>query len=117
MPGTFDSSAMSSTPWWLAPSSPQSGLHVLAQAPYLRNLAVLVLLGTIGAALADYVFKAQAVDAFGRTTVALLPGERAHATVAVAASPPPALAEKLALAGLPLAAALGVGWLLRRRPA
>ena len=50
----------------LAPSSPQSGLHVLAQAPYLQNLAVLVLLGTIGAALADYVFKAQAVDTFGR---------------------------------------------------
>jgi hypothetical protein len=49
----------------LAPSSPQSGLQVLAQAPYLRNLAVLVLLGTIGAALADYVFKAQAVDTFG----------------------------------------------------
>ncbi len=50
----------------LAPSSPQSGLQVLAQAPYLRNLAVLVLLGTIGAALADYVFKAEAVDTFGR---------------------------------------------------
>jgi AAA family ATP:ADP antiporter len=50
----------------LAAASPQSGLHVLAQAPYLRNLAGLVLLGTIGAALADYVFKAQAVDTFGR---------------------------------------------------
>jgi uncharacterized membrane protein YeaQ/YmgE (transglycosylase-associated protein family) len=43
----------------LAAASPQSGLQVLAQAPYLRNLAALVLLGTIGAALADYVFKAQ----------------------------------------------------------
>ena len=50
----------------LAPSSPQSGLHVLAQAPYLRNLAGLVLLGTVAAALADYVFKAQAVEVFGR---------------------------------------------------
>jgi ATP:ADP antiporter, AAA family len=50
----------------LAAASPQSGLHVLAQAPYLRNLAGLVLLGTIGAALADYVFKAQAVETFGR---------------------------------------------------
>jgi len=50
----------------LAATSPQSGLHVLAQAPYLRNLAALVLLGTIGAALADYVFKAQAVETFGR---------------------------------------------------
>ena len=50
----------------LAAASPQSGLHVLAQAPYLRDLAALVLLGTIGAALADYVFKAQAVETFGR---------------------------------------------------
>ena len=50
----------------LAAASPQSGLHVLARAPYLRNLAALVLLGTIGAALADYVFKAQAVETFGR---------------------------------------------------
>ncbi len=50
----------------LAATSPQSGLHVLAQAPYLRNLAALVLLGTIGAALADYIFKAQAVETFGR---------------------------------------------------
>ena len=39
---------------------------MLAQAPYLRNLAALVLLGTIGAALVDYVFKAQAVETFGR---------------------------------------------------
>ena len=50
----------------LAAASPQSGLHVLAQTPYLRNLAWLVLLGTIGAALADYIFKAQAVQTFGR---------------------------------------------------
>ena len=50
----------------LAAASPQSGLHVLARAPYLRNLAALVLLGTIAAALADYVFKAQAVETFGR---------------------------------------------------
>ena len=40
--------------------------RVLAEAPYLRNLAALVLLGTIGAALVDYVFKAQAVETFGR---------------------------------------------------
>ena len=50
----------------LAAASPQSGLHVLTQAPYLQNLAALVLLGTIGAALADYIFKAQAVETFGR---------------------------------------------------
>lgn len=50
----------------LAAASPQSGLQVLAQAPYLRNLAALVLLGTVGAALVDYIFKAEAVETFGR---------------------------------------------------
>lgn len=43
-----------------------SGLKLLAHAPYLRNLAVLVLLGTTGAALVDYLFKAEAVETFGR---------------------------------------------------
>ena len=50
----------------LAPESPRPGLRVLHDAPYLRNLAGLVLLGTLGAALLDYLFKAQAVAAFGR---------------------------------------------------
>jgi hypothetical protein len=50
----------------LAATSPRSGLRVLAGAPYLRNLAALVLLGTVAATLADYVFKVQAVEAFGR---------------------------------------------------
>ena len=50
----------------LAATSPQSGLKVLASTPYLRNLAGLVLLGTIGAALIDYLFKVQAVQALGR---------------------------------------------------
>jgi hypothetical protein len=50
----------------LAPEAPRSGLRVLHEASYLQNLALLVLLGAIGAALLDYVFKAQAVDAFGR---------------------------------------------------
>jgi ATP:ADP antiporter, AAA family len=50
----------------LATLVPQSGLRVLAEAPYLRTLAILVLLGTTGAALVDYVFKAQAVASFGR---------------------------------------------------
>jgi len=50
----------------LVATSPQSGLHVLASTPYLRNLAALVLLGTIAAALADYVFKVQAVETLGR---------------------------------------------------
>jgi AAA family ATP:ADP antiporter len=46
--------------------SPRSALRVLADAPYLRNLAALVLLGTVGAALADYLFKVQAVGTLGR---------------------------------------------------
>jgi hypothetical protein len=44
----------------------KSGLRILFEAPYLRNLAALVLLGTTSAALVDYLFKAQAVQAFGR---------------------------------------------------
>jgi ATP:ADP antiporter, AAA family len=50
----------------LAPDSARSGFRVLAEAPYLRNLAALVLLGTLGAAMMDYVFKVQAVATFGR---------------------------------------------------
>jgi hypothetical protein len=41
-------------------------VRVLAEARYLRNLAALVLLGTAGAELMEYVFKAQAVASFGR---------------------------------------------------
>jgi AAA family ATP:ADP antiporter len=44
----------------------RSALRVLSEAPYLRNLAALVLLGTTGAAIVDYLFKAQALDTFGR---------------------------------------------------
>ena len=49
----------------LALAAPRSGLQVLARAPYLRNLAALVLLGTMAAELIDYVFKARAVETFG----------------------------------------------------
>jgi hypothetical protein len=48
------------------PDAPLSGLRVLAEAPYLRNLAALVLLSTTSATLVDYVFKAGAVGNFGR---------------------------------------------------
>jgi hypothetical protein len=44
----------------------RSALRVLGEAPYLRHLAALVLLGTTGAALVDYLFKAQSIEAFGR---------------------------------------------------
>src|SRR5262245_53017462 len=50
----------------LAATSPRSGLRVLTGAPYLQNLAALVLLGTVAAAFVDYVFKVQAVQFFGR---------------------------------------------------
>jgi len=46
--------------------APRSGFHVLATQPYLRNLAALVLLGTVAAALADYAFKVQATETLGR---------------------------------------------------
>ena len=44
----------------------RSAFRVLTEAPYLRNLAALVLLGTTGAALVDYLFKAEAIETFGR---------------------------------------------------
>lgn len=47
-------------------SRPPSPLRVLREAPYLRNLAALVLLGTTAAALLDYLFKAQSLESFGR---------------------------------------------------
>jgi len=62
---TNDSAAMRAVPE-LAATSPQSGMRVLASKPYLRNLAALVLLGTIGAALIDYLFKVQAVQTLGK---------------------------------------------------
>jgi hypothetical protein len=49
----------------LSPEAPRSGLRVLKEARYLRNLAALVLLGTAGSELMDYVFKVQAVATFG----------------------------------------------------
>jgi hypothetical protein len=36
--------------------------QTLRRAPYLRNLGLLVFIGTVGAALLDYVFKARAVE-------------------------------------------------------
>lgn len=50
----------------LEPGATRSGIRVIAETPYLRQLAILVLLGTTGAALVDYLFKASAVDTFGR---------------------------------------------------
>jgi ATP:ADP antiporter, AAA family len=41
------------------PALSRSGIRVLAETPYLRNLALLVFFGTVAAAFVDYVFKAQ----------------------------------------------------------
>ncbi len=41
-------------------------LKILKEAPYLRTLALLVLLGTISAAMIDFVFKSQAVAFYGK---------------------------------------------------
>jgi hypothetical protein len=49
----------------LTPEPAWSGVRALAETPYLRHLALLVLLGTASAALIDYTFKAQAVAALG----------------------------------------------------
>jgi hypothetical protein len=43
----------------------RSGLRVIAEAPHLRRIVALVVLGTTGGALLEYLFKAKAVEAFG----------------------------------------------------
>jgi len=56
------------SPWIDTPSPippSRSGLRVIADAPQLQYLVAVVLLGTTGAALLDYVFKARAVETFG----------------------------------------------------
>jgi hypothetical protein len=42
----------------------RSGFQILKEQPYLQNLAALMLLGTVSAALLDYVFKAHAKASF-----------------------------------------------------
>lgn len=49
----------------LSSAAPRSGFRLLRETPYLRSLAALVVLGTTGAALIDYVFKGAAVARFG----------------------------------------------------
>ena len=44
----------------------RSALRVIAEAPHLRHLMALVLLGTTSAALLEYLFKVRAVETFGR---------------------------------------------------
>lgn len=49
----------------LTPEPAWAGMRALAETPYLRHLALMVLLGTASAALIDYAFKVQAVAALG----------------------------------------------------
>ena len=49
----------------LTPEPAWSGVRALAETPYLRHLALLVLLGSASAAMVDYAFKAQAVAMLG----------------------------------------------------
>jgi AAA family ATP:ADP antiporter len=44
----------------------RSGLRLVVERPYLRDLAALVLLGTTGAAVIEYLLKARAVEVLGR---------------------------------------------------
>jgi ATP:ADP antiporter, AAA family len=44
----------------------REGVRVLVKLPYLRHLALLVLLGSCGGAMIDYVFKAQAKAAYSQ---------------------------------------------------
>ncbi len=55
----------------LAPEPARSGLRVLASTPYLRDLATVTFLSTVSAALLTYVFKVQAVAAFGQSEALL----------------------------------------------
>ena len=43
-----------------------SGLEVIRQTPYLKTIAALVILGTISAAMIDYVFKSSALAEYGK---------------------------------------------------
>jgi len=47
-------------------SDPLSGWDLIKTAPYLRTMAALVVLGTMSAAMIDYVFKSQALGYYGR---------------------------------------------------
>jgi hypothetical protein len=47
-------------------ASLHAGFRILGTAPYLRSLAVLVLLGAVSTALLDYVFKSRATQSFTR---------------------------------------------------
>ena len=49
-----------------APQEPVSPIELVRRAPYMLSIAALVLLGTSSAAIADYLFKSGATEAFGK---------------------------------------------------
>lgn len=57
---------VSSKPAGASLTGTDSTLAIFKKAPYLQNLAALVLLATISGVAIDYVFKAQAIQIFGR---------------------------------------------------
>ena len=96
----------------------RSGFQILQQTPYLRNLALLILLATVSAALIDYVFKFWAQGTFrqGESLLSFFAAFYMGVSILTFLTQTAAsrrTLEKLGLAktvaGLPIAAALGAG--------
>jgi AAA family ATP:ADP antiporter len=90
-----------------APDPASSGLRAMSHAPYLRNLAALVLLGTTSVTFVDYVFKAQAVEVFGRGDTLLRFFAAYYATTSLLTFVVQTTASRFALEKLGLAASAG----------
>jgi hypothetical protein len=101
----LDSVELASEASELLVDSPRSGLRALARTPYLRHLALLVFCGTVGATLADYVFKAAAAGAVGSGDGLLRFFAIYYAAVSIVAFAVQATASSLALERFGLAAA------------
>ncbi len=64
--GLFPSSPSMAAEAGMAEQTPGSALAILRRHSYLRNLAIVVLLGTVTAAILDYVYKVQATERFSQ---------------------------------------------------
>jgi hypothetical protein len=91
----------------LSPDPASSGLRAMSRAPYLRNLAALVLLGTTSVTFVDYIFKAQAVEVFGRGDTLLRFFAAYYATTSLLTFVVQTAASRIALEKFGLAAAAG----------
>ena len=89
------------------PEVSRPGLTVLARSPYLRNLAALVLLGTMAATFFDYLFQVQAVETLGRGDDLLRFFAAYYAAVSVLAFGIQISVNRLALEKLGLALTVG----------